>query len=314
MCDIACAAAAGVIARVPCHPLDTIKTVSLCSAGAHEATGAGGLRGAARSIYAREGAAGFYRGVGIASVGSAPGVALYITTYSHTKAALEAPLASVGCHSAVSHLAAGFVAEAVSCVFWVPIDVVKERLQAQDPSVRGRYASSWDGVKCVFEREGLRGLYRGYFVTLGSFGPYSAIYFAAYEGFQARLAPAAGTTDGSSKTAATSGLVGVACGALGNVVACTLTNPLEMVKTRLQVQQAMLADAGGDVKPSRQFRYVYRGLFDGLRTIAREEGVLAGWKGLGSRIAYTAPNAALTFGLYSALKAKLCVGSSTNKL
>ena len=298
MCDIGCAALAGCLARAPCHPLDTLKSVALVS---HDAS----LAAAARTVYTREGLAGFYRGIGVACVGSAPGVAIYIGTYGAAKSVVEPAANSRGLPSAVSHLGCGLIAESVSCVFWVPIDVVKERLQVQGPDVKGRYQSSWDAVKSVAHREGLRGLYKGYFVTLSSFGPFSAIYFAAYEGFLARFPKPANAQD-----AAGNGLAGVVCGFLGNAVACAFTNPLEMVKTRLQVQRAMLvADGDGGraaAAPSRQFAYAYTGMLDGLRSIAREEGPLAGWRGLGSRIAYTAPNAALTFGLYNALKAKFC--------
>ena len=38
-----------------------------------------------------------------------------------------------------------------------------------------------EALRAVLRTEGLRGLYKGYVATVGSFGPYSALYFAFYE-------------------------------------------------------------------------------------------------------------------------------------
>ena len=125
--DIGCIAAAGSMARVIGHPLDTVKTVAIASEGSAATASPAHV---ARRIYAREGMRGFFRGVGIAGVGSAPGVALYITTYDRAKNELHQVTGIAATNPAV-HLGAGFAAEAVSCVVWLPIDVVKERLQVQ---------------------------------------------------------------------------------------------------------------------------------------------------------------------------------------
>jgi hypothetical protein len=36
-------------------------------------------------------------------------------------------------------------------------------------------------MRTIMRQEGYRGLYKGYFATLFSYGPFSAIYFAWYE-------------------------------------------------------------------------------------------------------------------------------------
>jgi hypothetical protein len=53
-------------------------------------------------------------------------------------------------------LTAGFAAEAFSCVLWVPIDVVKERLQVQSALPQGhiRYRSSFDALRTICLQEG----------------------------------------------------------------------------------------------------------------------------------------------------------------
>ena len=285
--DIACSALAGIVARVPCHPLDTIKTVAVASEGSASAASPMHV---ARLLYQREGVRGFYRGVGIAALGSAPGVACYITVYEWAKHRLAAGLGGGwSVDSPVVHLSAGFAAEVVSCVVWLPIDVVKERLQAQGPAVQNRYTGSLDGIARVARLEGLRGLYKGYWLTLGSFGPFSACYFAGFEWYKRTLFG----LDGNSTP---SGAQAFTCGALANVTAVVATQPLEMVKTRIQVQRAKLTTGGAEFD---QFAYAYKGMADGLSSIMRESGVSGLWRGTIARAAFTVPNAAITFALFA---------------
>lgn len=75
---------------------------------------------------------------------------------------------------------------ASSCILFVPVDVVKERLQIQSPTTTMTtttpfYKSSYDAISTIAREEGFRGIYRGYAATLLSFGPFSALYFTFYE-------------------------------------------------------------------------------------------------------------------------------------
>lgn len=281
MLDAACAAAAGICGRVLCHPLDTVKTVQFTTAERS-------LVMSARGIHSREGVAGFYRGVGIATTGSAPGVALYLTTYDAARKWCDAHGAQ---GNPLAHLACAFAAEAASCVFWVPIDVIKERMQAQPPSLTGRYRSSFDGVQTVFANESIRGLYRGYLSTLASFGPFSAVYFMTFEALKPLV---------SGNHAPSVGQTMISAG-IANAIAALTTNPLELVKTRLQVQRAVLT-IGSERVVSQQFSYAYTGLLGGLRETIRRDGVLGLWRGAGARILFTAPNAALTMTFFDMFK------------
>ena len=73
-----------------------------------------------------------------------------------------------------------------SCILFVPVDVVKERMQIQSQASATTpgavfYKNSIDAVKTIARVEGFRGIYRGYAATLLSFGPFSALYFTFYE-------------------------------------------------------------------------------------------------------------------------------------
>ena len=44
-----------------------------------------------------------------------------------------------------------------------------------------KYLGDVDAFRQILKTEGLRGLYRAYGATVGSFGPFSALYFMFYE-------------------------------------------------------------------------------------------------------------------------------------
>ena len=54
----------------------------------------------------------------------------------------------------------GLMAETVSCLFWLPIDVVKERMQVQRELGLYHYKNGLDAVTTIIKTEGVVGLYR----------------------------------------------------------------------------------------------------------------------------------------------------------
>eukprot|EP01064_Diplonema_japonicum_P009636 TRINITY_DN17112_c0_g1_i1.p1 TRINITY_DN17112_c0_g1~~TRINITY_DN17112_c0_g1_i1.p1 ORF type:complete len:313 (+),score=72.54 TRINITY_DN17112_c0_g1_i1:53-940(+) len=287
---IVASAAAGVMARVPCHPLDTCKA-RLQSSRTMGDMWTGQMM---RHILHEEGVRGLYRGIGIAAVGSGPAACAYLSTHEWFNTLLRERQWVAEERRFVSDFISGFAAEAVSCVMWVPIDVIKERLQVQDINVKGRYTGSWDAIKTVSRNEGLGGLYKGYLSTLGSFGPFSAFYFVFYEQLKNLFL----AENSASRTV--SFTQGLFCGGTASALAAAVTNPLDMVKLRLQVQRSVLSSG-----VSTQFSYHYRSLPSGLASIVRDEGVRALWKGVGARILFAGPQAALTMSIFEAIKMQL---------
>lgn len=58
------------------------------------------------------------------------------------------------------HLISGFIAEIVSCSLWLPIDIIKERMQVQSELKLYKYDSGRDAIKKIHGNEGVIGLYR----------------------------------------------------------------------------------------------------------------------------------------------------------
>jgi hypothetical protein len=300
-------ALAGAIARIPTHPIDTLKARLQTQRAAID----GAKLPTARELFVRiaqtEGLRGMYRGLGITLTAGPVATVLYFTTYEVRWArggvrSVTHPLPypsqmardSVGriLPGTLSHLSAGMIAEAVSCLLFVPIDVIKERMQVQGgvppPTTAGRqgsvyYRNTVHAARTIFRGEGLRGVYKGYWATVGSFGPFSALYFALYEQFKARAL----AMRGSSELHVSDSLV---CAASAGGIASALTNPLDIVKLRMQVQRAGNLDFG------------YRGFSHGLKTMLREEGVRALFRGAGTRVLFHAPTTALTMTLFESCK------------
>jgi len=166
-------AMSGALARIPTHPLDTIK--AQLQVGQGIAGSSRSLIAAISKVFKTEGVRGFYRGIDVAMLGSVPASMLYFSSYEACRDALLSHVPALQSTPSVAHFAAGMVAESVSCVLWVPIDVLKERSQV------GTYSHMLQGVREALQYEGVGGLYRGYAATLASFGPFSALYFAFYE-------------------------------------------------------------------------------------------------------------------------------------
>jgi hypothetical protein len=155
-------ATAGMLARIPCHPIDTVKARIQGNARA-------GLRAVLASLRS-EGIAGFYRGFPVTFIGSAPASMLYFSSYELCKAHLPAVVPALGAApESATHFVAGMLAETVSCVLWVPIDVVKERLQVQQRLATSGgggtadgfyYRSTTDAVRQVRAGPGGRGWLR----------------------------------------------------------------------------------------------------------------------------------------------------------
>ena len=90
---------------------------------------------------------GIYRGLSVAASGSVPGAALFFSSYETGKAALAAR----NVEGPSAHMTAASAAECVACLVRVPVEVVKQRMQA------GLYASMFEGFPKIMAEAGVGG-------------------------------------------------------------------------------------------------------------------------------------------------------------
>ena len=150
-----------------------------------------GIRDAVTTTIRNEGIRGFYPGIGAVLVGGVPGIVIYISTYEKSRDFLAATFPVLSRYPSLSYLCSGMIAEIACCTVFVPVDVIKERLQIQSiiststtlssDQMKMKYRGSYDALRTIVRSEGLRGIYKGYGATLLSYGPFSALYFLLYE-------------------------------------------------------------------------------------------------------------------------------------
>ena len=172
---------------------------------------------------------------------------------------------------------AGVAGGASSTLALHPLDVVKTRLQVQaDPDARrARYAGAWRGARRIVAEEGARGIYAGAAPAIVGSAVSWGAYFAWYDGARARYADALGRERNGALPAGANMMAATEAG----VVTTVLTNPIWVVKTRLQLQRGGgLGDAASEAAKSGEKRYA--GFVDALATIARKEGLRGLYKGL----------------------------------
>ncbi|KJK75172.1 hypothetical protein H634G_09518 [Metarhizium anisopliae BRIP 53293] len=170
------------------------------------------------------------------------------------------------------HFVAGGTGAVVSTTVTFPLDVVKTRLQSDlyhQPIGRGRISTQAQGLgtaqllKNIYRREGWRTLFRGLAPNLWSFVPETAIGFYAYGNTKHILAEIFNHGHESP-------VIHMCAAALSGIATETCTNPLWVVKTRLQL----------DREGSTGLGRVYKGSWDYAKQILRSEGVPGLYRGL----------------------------------
>ncbi|EME28022.1 mitochondrial carrier (BOU / S-adenosylmethionine carrier) [Galdieria sulphuraria] len=266
-------AVAGLTETTLMFPLDTVKT-RLQSITVN--TPNQGLFSCVAEILRKEGFLKLWRGIGAASMTAGPGHAVYFATYEIGKQLFSnnvneyKPLATAG---------AGALAALVSDGVFIPFDVVKQRMQLQKTST-----SFFSVVSRVYTERGIGAFFAGYTTTLVMEVPYTAVHFATYEGVKHFLLHYRQVPE--HQFSISSHLI---AGAMAGTVASGLTNPLDVVKTRLQTQ--------GEVTSSS-----YKNMLHAMTIIFKEEGFRGFLRGVVARMLFHAPSASICFTAYSGCK------------
>jgi hypothetical protein len=281
----------GLISRVLCHPIDTVK-----SRLQSPFTTTPSAPAVLRALFAEHGYAGLYLGLPVTIVGGVPGTVMYLTSYDKFKDLYNKRFGTSQDSSCfVRDFSAGIIAETFACVVYVPVDVVKERMQIQGKAlpISLQYKSSLDALVTIGKNEGLRGIYKGYGATLLSFGPFSAFYFMFYEKFKEvtkeRWYGGAGGVLPFGTTVGVSAAAGAA--------ASFITSPLDLAKLRMQVSRAE-----GGARAATGGADSYATFMASLRTIYARDGVAGLFRGSIARVVFFCPATAVTMGCYETFK------------
>ncbi|KAF2969388.1 hypothetical protein GQX73_g4195 [Xylaria multiplex] len=237
-----------------------------------------------RKVVANEGVRGLYSGVLPQLVGVAPEKAIKLTVNDIVRGIFTDKKS--GHIDLPYEMLAGGTAGACQVVFTNPLEIVKIRLQVQGEMVKATEgATPKRSAMWIVKNLGLKGLYKGASACLLRDVPFSAIYFPTYSHLKKDMF-------GESPTKKLGVLQLLTAGAIAGMPAAYLTTPCDVIKTRLQVEARK-----GDTN--------YTGLRHAAKTILKEEGFKAFFKGGPARILRSSPQFGFTLAAYEVLQSVL---------
>ncbi|XP_053622454.1 solute carrier family 25 member 44 isoform X2 [Plodia interpunctella] len=204
-----------------------------------------GVVDAISKIYKYEGISGLYRGFWLSSFQIISGV-FYISTYE----GVRHELGKYDINPKLKSFVGGGCASIVGQSIIVPFDVLSQHLMvlglvhsraggSRNPKINplgldldkkmSKAALAKEVAVRVYRAHGVLGYYRGYAASLAAYVPNSALWWALYTAYQDelyRVCPAWVSTL----------LIQCAAGTLGGFTTTVLTNPLDIVRARLQVE------------------------------------------------------------------------------
>ncbi|GMH11824.1 hypothetical protein Nepgr_013665 [Nepenthes gracilis] len=271
-----------------------------------------------------EGFRSFYRGFGTSLTGTIPARALYSTALEITKSSVGSAAVIAGLSdataAALANAAGGLSASMAAQLVWTPVDVVSQRLMVQGSNKVGipnlnspsNYSNGVDAFRKILYADGVRGLYRGFGISILTYAPSSAVWWGSYSVAHRLLWGAmgfygckqdeggcggssggdVGGCGGSSRPNLVSTVtVQVASAALASGASSLTTMPLDTIKTRLQVLQ-------GAEKGRRHPLTVVQT----MRNLRKEGGFAACYRGLCPRWASMSMSTATMVTTYEFLK------------
>ncbi|KAI6670417.1 hypothetical protein NL676_005302 [Syzygium grande] len=227
-----------------------------------------------RGILKTDGVPGLYRGFGTVITGAIPARIIFLTALETTKVAtfkmVETMKLAEPTQAAIANGVAGMTASLFSQAVFVPIDVVSQKLMVQGYAGHARYSGGLDVVRKVLQSDGIRGFYRGFGLSVMTYSPSSAVWWASYGSSQRviwRLLGHGEELQEAPPSNWTIMSVQAAGGIIAGATASCITTPLDTIKTRLQVM-------GHEKKTS--VRKV-------VRNLIAEDGWTGLYRGLGPR-------------------------------
>ncbi|XP_024971713.1 calcium-binding mitochondrial carrier protein SCaMC-1-like isoform X2 [Cynara cardunculus var. scolymus] len=169
---------AGAVAQTAIYPMDLVKTrLQTFVSGNGKVPSLGKL---SKDIWVQEGPRAFYRGIVPSLFGIIPYAGIDLAAYETLKEMSRSyiiqdkpgPLVQLGC---------GTVSGAVGATCVYPLQVVRTRMQAQQPGGSSAYKGMFDVFMRTYQKEGVRGFYKGLVPNLLKVVPAASITYLVYE-------------------------------------------------------------------------------------------------------------------------------------
>lgn len=222
-------------------------------------------------ILQKEHLSGLWRGVTPSIARCVPGVGLYFSSLQYLSSTFTS-----GQPGPLEAIALGIIARSFSGVCLIPITVVKTRYE----SGIYEYKNITQAVQSIYRTEGIRGLTCGLVPTLLRDAPFSGIYLMFYTQSK-RVVPQGYSMKNES-------IHNFSCGILAGLMASTVTQPADVIKTKMQLYPKTFAS-----------------LHSVILFIYQKYGPLGFFKGLSPRILRRSLMAAMTWTVYEHVSRRL---------
>lgn len=227
-------------------------------------------------------------------MGTIPARAVYMCALEVTKSNVGNATVRLGFSdasaTAIANAAGGVASAMAAQLVWTPVDVVSQRLMVQETNKMNSlcYRNGFDAFRKILCIDGPRGFYRGFGVSIVTYAPSNAVWWASYSMVHRLMWGAFSNTDGHGfNNVGVQGLSAV----MASGVSAIVTMPLDTIKTRLQVLDV---EENGKRRPLS--------LAQAVRNLVKEGGILACYRGLGPRWASMSLSAATMITTYEFLK------------
>ncbi|XP_061355150.1 uncharacterized protein LOC133299681 isoform X2 [Gastrolobium bilobum] len=224
-----------------------------------------------KGLLKTDGIPGLYKGFGTVITGAVPARIIFLTALETTKVAafrmIEPFRLSETTQAAIANGVAGMTSSLFSQAVFVPIDVISQKLMVQGYSGHAQYSGGLDVARKVLRSDGIRGLYRGFGLSVMTYSPSSAVWWATYGSSQRYIWRFLG--DGVEYKEGTPSLpkiilVQATGGIIAGATASCITTPLDTIKTRLQVmgleKRSSVKQVVKDLINEDGWKGLYRGL------------------------------------------------------
>ncbi|KAI9224137.1 mitochondrial carrier domain-containing protein [Blastocladiella britannica] len=288
------------------YPLETLRT----KMQADSVTNQRGIIRMAKRIVRQEGVRRLFRGVLPTVTGSFPAQSLFYASYEYSHATYDSwirhkfhgasPTAKLtGMQDFYCHSLAGLTAETCSALFFLPADMISQRLQTQPHfsffHQEHQYKGARDVIRSIYRTDGITGYYRGLIPHLLAYAPSGFMYWGVYEASKRVLGSESRSENGTASI-----IVNATSASLAGGASVLVSNPFDVIRTRVQTYQTT------GPPPSTSLSAIFK--------MAREAHKTEGWsgfsKGLRPRLMVAIPGAMVALTGYEAIK-KMAVKDTT---
>ncbi|GFO35428.1 mitochondrial 2-oxodicarboxylate carrier [Plakobranchus ocellatus] len=260
------------------HPLDLVKTRFQIQRGPDDPNRYSSIADCFRKMYRQEGPLSFYKGILPPILAETPKRAVKFFTFEQYKS-----LFSYGDFIPIPMVLslAGLFAGLTEAVVINPFEVVKVKLQAERTSFK-QQSSTISTARDIVASDGLgfKGLNKGLTATLGRHGVFNMFYFGIYHNLKGVIPEYKDPRADFLRRF----LIGLFAGCLSSCI----NIPFDVAKSRIQGPQP----TPGLIK--------YKGCFQTIALVYREEGFFALYKGLIPKMLRLGPGGAIMLLVYEA--------------